>query len=327
MAIVLVAITLIVVFWVNKRIRQAETASSLSRPALLGLRFVRYTLLTSFILIGLLTTAIMAGVGDSFVFVPTKETARWWNPDKVPFKPVDVYYDSPSGNKIHAWLVKPHLDPNAKPSCYIIYFHGNAGNLTHHYFYNQWFVQNLNAVVFAVDYSGYGTSTGKPSEKNCYADALAGLKKFMELENIAPDQIVIMGRSLGGAVAMQLAMDMQAEKTPCRALILESTFSSISDMANRVVLAGSLLTSTKMDTNSKLKEYTGNVLITHGKKDSVVPYKQSTRNFKTASAVSNRQGKLAFISHTEGHMDIPTGYAQKIKEFLSGNLEGKITLP
>ena len=298
-----------------------------SRLASVGVRLVQYGLMVLVLLTGTMSVIQAAGFGDRFVFVPTKSVARYWNPDRAEFKPEDVYYQSPSGNKIHAWRIKPHLEPGQKPEYYFIYFHGNAGNLTHHYYYNAWLAKNLNAEVFAVDCSGYGESTGSPTEKKCYADALAGLKEFVKLAGIEPSQVIPIGRSLGGAIAMQLAMDMQKAGTPCRAVVLESTFSSIPDMANRAVLGGSALVTTKMDTNSKLQKYTGNVLITHGKRDSVVPFVQALKNYKTATGVEERQGKLAFIVHRLDHMDIPDGYADAIRDFLNGKLEGKVNLP
>lgn len=306
------------------RNRMRLTASGM---ASVGMRLVQYGLMILVLLTGTMSVIQAAGFGDRFVFVPTKSAARHWNPEQVPFKPEDVYYQSPSGNKIHAWRIKPNLELGQKPEFYFIYFHGNSGNLTHHYYYNAWLVKNFNAEVFAVDCSGYGESTGSPTEKKCYADALAGMKEFVKLAGIEPGQVIPIGRSLGGAMAMQLAMDMQKAGTPCRAVVLESTFSSITDMANRAVIGGSALVTTKMNTNSKLKKYTGNVLITHGKRDSVVPFVQAMKNFKTASGVESRQGKLAFIIHRQDHMDIPDGYAEALRDFFNGKLEGKVNLP
>ena len=300
---------------------------SASRLSSVGIRLIQYGLMILVFLTGTMSVIQAAGFGDRFVFVPTKTASRYWNPEHAQFKPEDVYYQSPSGNKIHAWRLKPNLEPGQKPSCYIIYFHGNSGNLTHHYYYNAWLVRNFNAEVFAVDCSGYGESTGSPTEQKCYADAWAGLKEFTKLAGIEPGQVIPMGRSLGGAIAMQLAMYMQERGTPCRAVVLESTFSSIPDMANRVVIGGSSLVKTKMDTNSKLKTYTGNVLITHGKRDSVVPFVQALKNYKTAVGVDSRKGKLAFVIHRLDHMDIPEGYAEALRDFFDGKLEGKVELP
>ena len=116
-----------------------------SRLASVGVRLVQYGLMILVLLTGTMSVIQAAGFGDRFVFVPTKSVARYWNPDRAEFKPEDVYYQSPSGNKIHAWRIKPHLEPGQKPEYYFIYFHGNAGNLTHHYYYNAWLAKNLNA--------------------------------------------------------------------------------------------------------------------------------------------------------------------------------------
>lgn len=321
LATIILLLVLICLAFMNKRL------ITNSRLASIGIRLFKYGLMILILLTGTMSAIQAAGLGDRFVFVPTKSVARHWNPERVEFKPEDVYYKSPSGNRIHAWRIKPNLEPGQKPDFYFIYFHGNSGNLTHHYYYNAWLVKNLNAEVFAVDCSGYGESTGSPTEKRCYADALAGMKEFVKLAGIEPGQVIPIGRSLGGAMAMQLAMDMQKAGTPCRAVVLESTFSSITDMANNAILGGSALVSTKMDTNSKLQKYTGNVLITHGKRDSVVPFVQALKNYKTATGVEERQGKLAFIVHRLDHMDIPDGYADALKDFFDGKLEGKVNLP
>lgn len=284
---------------------------------------VKVCLQMGIILAGLLLTIPASGIENSIIFIPLKAPDPDWNEDDFQFKPESVFFDSPSGNKIHAWRVKPNLQDGEKPDYCILYFHGNAGNLTYHSYYILTMVKKLNAEVFAIDYSGFGQSEGKPTENVCYQDARGALKTFQEKSGVKPEQIIVMGRSLGGAVAMQIASEMQKNNTPCKALVLESTYSSIPDMAKKLVpvLPVKLLLHTKMDTYSKLKQYTGPLYITHGNADRVVPFVQALRNKKAAETVKNRNGQFVFqiIDKSDHNDNLPQDYYTKMKVFLDGD--------
>jgi fermentation-respiration switch protein FrsA (DUF1100 family) len=152
----------------------------------------------------------------------------------------EVDLTAADGVKLHAWYF-PH--PQAKAT--ILHLHGNAGNLED----RRDLVRDLQALgvnVFAVEWRGYGKSEGKPSEEGLYKDARAAWDWL--LTKTTADKIVIHGESLGGGPACELASTV-----PCAGLILQSTFTSIPDMAPRVMpIFPRFLVRTKYDNLSKV---------------------------------------------------------------------------
>ena len=117
---------------------------------------------------------------------------------------------------VHAfWLEQPGATRA------ILFFHGNAGNASHR-LPNAVALRNLGAHVLLLDYRGYGRSSGHPSEHGLYADARAGLNYLLETQHLPEERIVLFGRSLGGAVAVELA-----QGRPLGGVILESCWSSL----------------------------------------------------------------------------------------------------
>jgi len=136
---------------------------------------------------------------------------------------------------IHAWWW-PAADADAPA---LLYLHGVRWNLTGHLFRLEQ-LRNLGFSVLAIDYRGFGQSLGElPSERSVYADARVGWERLKALQP-DPDKRFIYGHSLGGAVAVDLAAELgeQAERgdspPQARALIIESTFTSLADVATVV---------------------------------------------------------------------------------------------
>ena len=124
--------------------------------------------------------------------------------------------------------------------------------------------------VFLFDYRGYGLSQGIPSEAGVYQDAWAAYRCLVDQLNLPPEQIVIAGHSLGGVVAADLAA-----KVPARALILESTFTHMGDMAryHYAWLPTRRLWADKFNAVNRLADLKIPKLFVHGDDDTVVPYK------------------------------------------------------
>lgn len=128
--------------------------------------------------------------------------------------------------------------------------------------------------VFAYDYQGYGTSSGVPSEANAYADAEAAYNYLVNNLNVRAKRIIAHGRSLGGAVALDLA-----SKRPMGGLIIESSFVS----AYRVMTRIPLFPFDKFNSLSKIKRVRCPVLVIHGKRDEVIPFWHGERLFEEAN--------------------------------------------
>ena len=125
--------------------------------------------------------------------------------------------------RLHGWYL-----PAKNATKVLLFFHGNGGNISHRGESLQIFHQ-LGLNVLIIDYRGYGLSDGELSEQGVYRDAMAAWQYLLQ-RGFKQSDIIIFGRSLGGAVATQLASNVKPA-----ALILESSFSSIRDMASRVL--------------------------------------------------------------------------------------------
>eukprot|EP00472_Partenskyella_glossopodia_P003037 CAMPEP_0197526054 /NCGR_PEP_ID=MMETSP1318-20131121/16098_1 /TAXON_ID=552666 /ORGANISM="Partenskyella glossopodia, Strain RCC365" /LENGTH=296 /DNA_ID=CAMNT_0043080007 /DNA_START=218 /DNA_END=1108 /DNA_ORIENTATION=+ len=141
----------------------------------------------------------------------------------LPFE--DVYLETEDGHTINGWLITQR---NSTQCPCILYLHGNAGNIGHrlHGLRELYFAVKCN--IFILDYRGYGNSSGSPSETGLILDAKAALKYVTERAPVDSENILVFGRSLGGAVAIALAEKHQEK---IRGLIVENTFTCIDEMA------------------------------------------------------------------------------------------------
>lgn len=218
----------------------------------------RILILLSLVYLGL--GSLLFFLQDSMVFIPSKGAPKN-NPDMIGLKYEDLLLDS-GDHKINAWFV-PHHSPQGT----IFFAHGNAGNLGHRLSTVQlWHELGYNIMLY--DYSGFGKSEGIPTEENVYKNAEAVYNWLLE-KGISKDSIIAHGRSLGGASAAYIASTKNL-----KALILESTFTSIPDMAHYRFpwLPTSILCTTKLDTGTRIKDYEGKNLIFHSPDDEVIPF-------------------------------------------------------
>jgi len=141
----------------------------------------------------------------------------------LPF--ADVYLETDDGVTVNGWLLQAK-DSASKPA--ILYLHGNAGNIGHRLPGLYELYHQIDCNIFIIDYRGYGNSSGSPSEAGLVLDAKAGLEYLYERADVDSKNIIVFGRSLGGAVAISLVAKYQ-EKV--RGMIIENTFTRIDDMA------------------------------------------------------------------------------------------------
>ncbi|KAK9073685.1 hypothetical protein SSX86_006279 [Deinandra increscens subsp. villosa] len=137
----------------------------------------------------------------------------------------DVWLTSSDGVRLHSWLIK--FSPDCRGPT-ILFFQENAGNIAHRLEMVRIMLQNLHCNVFMLSYRGYGASDGYPSQQGITRDAQAALDHLSQRTDIDTSQIVVFGRSLGGAVGAVVAKN---NPDKVAALILENTFTSILDMA------------------------------------------------------------------------------------------------
>lgn len=154
----------------------------------------------------------------------------------------------------------------------ILYNHGNNEDIGMHYHWLQRF-RDKGYSVFTYDYRGFGLSEGKPTEKNTYRDAEAAYDYLVNKRNVDPDKIIVMGRSLGGGVAVELAT-----RKPVAGLIMQSTFISI----NRVVAGGQAIPFDKYKNVSKIDKVDCPILVIHGTADSLVKFWHGEKLYEEA---------------------------------------------
>ncbi len=177
--------------------------------------------------------------------------------------------------KIHALYFVINPD---RPT--ILFFHGNAGNVFDRMEFMQLMQAKLDVNIFAIDYRGYGKSSGSPTENGVYRDAVAAWDYLVDSLKIIPSQIIVWGRSLGGAVTVDLVT-----KRPARTLILEATFSSAKDMMKEMFgpVPVWLFSGVKFNSAAKISANPVPKLFLHGDTDAVVPFELGRKLYECAS--------------------------------------------
>jgi hypothetical protein len=186
----------------------------------------------------------------------------------------DVFFASADGTKLHGWLFE-HESPRAV----ILYAHGNGDCVAYLGPYLSQVRDKLRVSVFAFDYRGYGRSEGSPNEPGILADGEAAHRWLAKRTGKRLDEIVLMGRSLGGGVVVNLAAQNGA-----RGLILQSTFTSLPDAVARMYpwVPVRLLMHNRYDSLSKIARYDGPVLASHGTADELVPLELGRKLYDAA---------------------------------------------
>ena len=205
----------------------------------------------------------------------------------------DVWFESPDGAKLHGWYC-----PAKNPRGFVLFAHGNGGNLSSRWERYRLLANRLELTVLAFDYRGYGQSEGKPSEAGVMADARAARAFLATKAHVAESEIILYGQSLGGAVMVELASEDGA-----KALILESTFTSLADVANfkfPLTPPGKILRN-EFNSLAKIEQYRGPLLILHGDQDKLVPFDQAQRLYAAAN-----EPKTFVTVHEGGHNWKPT---------------------
>ncbi len=218
----------------------------------------------------------------------------------------DVFLTTSDGVKLHGWYVPT---PNRKGV--FLFFHGNAGNISHRVDSIDIF-NSIGYDVFIIDYRGYGRSEGKPTEKGTYRDAEAAWRYLTEQRGISPREIVIFGRSLGGAVAIELA----TRHGPA-AVIVESSFTSAPDLAAGVIPIFPVRWFCRFQYNSleRIASLHCPVLVIHSQDDDLIPFENGRRLFDAAP--EPKQFLQIEGGHNDGFMVSIGAYLRGLEEFLA----------
>ncbi len=229
----------------------------------------------------------LGGLENRLVFQPSPFPADFPHED-VPFE--EVRFASADGTKLHGWFAD-HPDPVG----IALVCHGNAGNIASRGDSLMILNKRHRLAVMIFDYRGYGLSEGAPSEAGIYADARAARSWLANRKNVPENEVILMGRSLGGAVAVELAASDGA-----KGLVLASTFASMPAVAKNLmpVVPANLLMRQRFNSLRKIVNYDGPLLQSHGDADQLIPIAQGRELFDAAS------GSKKFIEIKDaGHND------------------------
>jgi uncharacterized protein len=235
------------------------------------------------------------------IFMPAKYPAGNWNEPSIPVE--DCNFESADGTKLHGWFID---HPQRRQVA--LFFHGNAGNVTICDDTMQVLHDRHRLSVLAFDYRGYGRSEGKPTEQGILDDARAARRWLAQRTSVAESDIVLLGQSLGGGVAIDLATD------GARALIVSSTFKSLPEAAADVFpwTLPKLNMTLQMNSLEKIKRFQGPVLISHGDADTTINIEHGKALFDAAP------GRKEFYTFKGGnHNDpLPEDYRVIFEKFI-----------
>ncbi len=228
--------------------------------------------LASLFLIYIIFFCIVYFSQKKMLFYPVREISV--TPKHIGLDFEDITLTTKDNVNIAAWYI-----PSTSERGVLLFCHGNAGNISHRLDSIRIF-HDLNLSVFIFDYRGYGNSEGSPTEEGTYLDAEAALDYLLKIRHIHHDKVIFFGRSLGGAVAAEIALRHKAG-----ALIIESGFKSIPDLGRKYYpfLPVKLLSRYSYTTASKVSKISIPKLFIHSPNDEIIPFGHGRYLYENAS--------------------------------------------
>jgi uncharacterized protein len=259
-----------------------------------------------------------------YIFFPDQKVRATPALYKLPYQ--DVYLPIRKSNgeteKIHGWWIPS----GKKESKTLLYLHGNSANVSKEAERARLFHQ-LGVSILLIDYRGFGQSGGDfPSEAQVSEDTEAAWQYLVQKQKVRPEEIFVYGHSLGGAIAIELAL----HHPEIPGLIIESAFTRARDLAVENwwthYIPLDLLFNQRFDSIHKIASLKMPILFIHGTADTKIPYSMSQQLFATATA----QKKLLLIPQGDHDHNFKIGgshYSNAIRAFLKGNSTSALSLP
>lgn len=246
----------------------------------------------------------------SLIYFPEIDRALAATPQQAGLPYEDVKLVTADGVTLHGWLI-PAGEP---PRGTVLFFHGNAGNISHRLDSLRMF-HRLGYRTLIFDYRGYGNSGGAPTEQGTYRDAEAAWDYLTQTRNIPATSIVLFGESLGGAVAAWLA----SRHTPA-ALVISSGFTSVPDLAADIYpfMPVRWLARFHYDTRAHVAASNTPVFIAHSPDDEIIPFRHGRALF--AAAQQPKRFLELQGGHNEGFIFVRETWIQALGEFLQANV-------
>jgi len=265
-----------------------------------------YSILSFIVLVYLGVVAFTFFSQSRMLYLPDYPSRQiTFTPDQYGLSYESVDIETEDRIKIHGWFLPVE---NARAT--LLFFHGNAGNLSHRK-ESLLIFHRLRLSVLIIDYRGYGLSDGTPSEEGTYRDADAAWRFLTEQKGVPARDIIIFGRSLGAAVAAYLASTQNAQ-----ALVMESPFISIPELASELYpwLPARWLSRFSYDNAVYLKRIEMPLLIIHSKQDEITPFSHGRALYELA-----HEPKFFFAmegTHNTGILENLDSYLQTWGDFI-----------
>ena len=274
------------------------------RRGILGRMLLHIVIGLAIIYVGL--TLILYFNQHRLLYYPNYPTRQLTNtPDAIGLVYQDVKLLTEDSVMLHAWFIP------GETRVTVLFFHGNAGNISHR-LATLHLLHELRMNVLIVDYRGYGNSEGTVTEQGTYHDAEAAWLYLTTTRGMKAEQIVIFGRSLGGAIGTWLAQ----KHTPA-ALVIESCFTSIPDVGAKLYpyFPVRLLSRFQYRTDTFIANVHCPVLIVHSHDDDLVPYEHGLRLYEKAGEPKDFLEITG--THNEQSLRLGSDYAEGIRRFVS----------
>lgn len=248
----------------------------------------------------------------NFVYAPHREMIT--DPGKIGLEFENVRLITRDSVRLFGWFI-----PGTENNPVILFCHGKAGNISHRLETIRIF-NRIGLSVFIFDYRGYGLSEGKPTEKGTYWDAEAAWAYLIHQRRIPASEIIVFGRSLGGAIAAWLAHIFKP-----KALIVESAFTSIQDVAAEMFpfLPVRKFSTIHYNTAEYIHAANCPVMVIHSRQDETVPFWHADELFQAAvepKTLLEIKGR-----HNDGYLTSARFYEDNIKKFILQNDLAKLS--
>lgn len=251
-----------------------------------------------------LAVVIVRLLENRFIYFPPRYPEGFSPPEDYGLRLEDVWFVTKDHVRLNAWFLRNPSSPKV-----LLWLHGNAENIGYDLSLLKVYAR-LGINVLALDYRGYGKSEGSPDEAGVYRDAEAAYDYLVEARHFQPEDVVVFGHSLGGAVAIDLAAHRK-----CGGLIVQSSFTTGREMARRIFLIPGFeyIPKSRFDSLRKIARVRVPILIVHGTRDAVVPFSMGQRLFQAAP-----EPKTFLPVEGAGHNDVAEAGGERYLERLRG---------
>lgn len=259
----------------------------------------------------ILVVVFLRVLENQFIYFPPRYPVGFSAAENYSLHGEEVWLTTKDHVRLNAYFL-----PNPSSPKVLLWFHGNAENIGYGMGRLK-FYSRLGFNVLAVDYRGYGKSEGSPDEAGVYRDADTAYDFLVQGRHLQPQDIIVLGHSLGGAVAVDLA-----SRRGCGGLIVESSFTSAREMARRMFRIPLIeyIPKTRFDSLAKITQVRAPVLVVHGTRDQVIPFSMGRRLFEAAP-----EPKFFFPVDGAAHDDIVEVAGERYLERLRAFVEEKVS--